>query len=178
MTACSALRWRLRDATTDAHARLDARLGPAFDDAAGYAAFLRGMHRFLRAALAATGGDPVIAASVQAIAQDLADLRLDPLDPAAPVAVPPGAACGWRYVVAGASLGARVLLPRARALGHDADHGARYLAAQAASDHWRTFLATLDAAPADGDRAACDGARAAFAEAEASMREAFDTVTA
>lgn len=174
MTPRTSLRWRLRDATAGAHARLDARLAPAFDDIDGYAAFLRGMQRFLRAACTAASGEPALVRSARALTRDLDDLALRPLAPADVVPHSAAAALGWRYVVAGASLGARVLLPRAQALGFDARHGARYLSAQASGTDWRSCLAMLDAAPIDAAEAACEGARRAFAVAEAGFLDALE----
>lgn len=171
MTARTPLRWRLRDATASAHARLDHRLDTAFDTPAGYTAFLQGMHRFVSGACVALGGDPATA-SANALRQDLRDLGLSPHAPAAVARARPAAATGWQYVLAGSSLGARVLLPRAAALGFDARHGARYLTLQAAGSAWRDLLATLDAVPETDTAAACEGALAAFALADACMREA------
>lgn len=174
----STLRWRLREATTEAHARLDARIGSAFETRKGYVAFLQGMHRFLDAAAVAVDGGAAFAEGRQALAADLNALGAEP---------PPrrsGARCatgalGWRYVVAGSSLGARVLLVRAQALGWaGTDGGARYLAAQAASTEWRCLLAALDASTGDAADAAIAGARDAFACAERCMIQAFETCPA
>jgi heme oxygenase len=177
MTSPSPLRWRLREATSQAHARLDARLAPAFHTREGYAAFLLGMHRFSQAASRATG-DAAQSAATAALRGDLSDLGLVPLAPARLPAVSPASAPGWRYVAAGAALGARLLLPRARALGFDAGHGARYLAAQAQGGAWRDFLADIDAIDPADTEAACAGAVAAFALAEASMGDGFVAVAA
>lgn len=177
MTPRTSLRWRLRDATAQAHACLDARVGDAFADAAGYGAFLAGMHRFLGAAAVATGAGPTDDAR-DALARDLADLGLAP--GAAPAAMPAceAGALGWQYVVAGASLGARLLLPRAQVLGFGPAHGARYLARQAAGGDWRRLLARLDAHPPQAAEAAIAGARTAFACAHHCMNDAFEMSTA
>ena len=176
MPCSTSLRWRLRDATADAHACLDACVGNAFADAGAYAAFLRGMQRFVAAAARATGDDAARDGEA-ALAQDLADLDGAPLPAAAAARVDASSATGWRYVLAGSSLGARVLLPRAGALGFDASFGARYLAAQAGGDRWRAFLAGLDAAPVEAESALA-GARAAFACAQDAMDAAFAAVPA
>jgi heme oxygenase len=178
MTPRTSLRWRLRDATSAAHARLDATVGDAFCDAAGYAAFVRGMQRFVAVAAAMTDDRDLIA-SQAVLAADLADLGLDAPAPIAVSRADEASALGWRYVAAGSSLGARVLVPRAQGLGFDAGHGARYLAQQAASGAWRSLLPTLDtvSTPRDTD-AALAGACAAFACAEAAMAEAFETLPA
>lgn len=172
MTPRTPLRWRLRDATASAHARLDHRLESAFDTPAGYAAFLQGMHRFVAGACTALDGDPVVAASAEALRRDLVDLGAAPLSAATAVAASQDGAIGWRYVLAGSSLGARVLAPRAGALGFDATHGGRYLALQAASPAWREFLGMLDGTDDTDGAGACEGACAAFALADASLRAA------
>lgn len=171
------LRWRLRDATSDAHAQLDARLGTAFEAREGYVAFLQGMHRFVSAAAVAVDGGSAFAEARHALAADLAALGANP--PATSVGARSATgALGWRYVVAGSSLGARVLLERARALGFTGASGALYLATQAASTEWRSLLAALDTTAEDAAEAAIAGARDAFACADRCMTEAFETCPA
>jgi heme oxygenase len=159
------LRWRLREATAAAHARIDARVGNAFDDVGGYAAFLRAMHRFVRHARDVLADAPDLDECETALAADLDVLGCRPLE-AAPIEADrrADARLGWRYVIAGSSLGARVLQRRALALGFDHAHGARYLALHAKGEAWTSLLGTLDALrlPADGERSACAGANAAF----------------
>lgn len=165
MPAPHTLRWRLRDATAAAHARVDARVGD-FHDVAGYAAFLRGMHGFVRCARAVLGDVDDLVACEAALVDDLAVLGHAPAGSDCDVQPTRGmAGLGWRYVVAGSSLGARVLLRRAADLGFDERHGARYLALHARGDAWTALLGTLDALrlPAPDERDACDGANAAFA---------------
>lgn len=169
MSSFPSLRWRLRDATADAHARVDARVGDAFHDTAGYAAFLAGMHAFVRCARAVVGDVDDLAACEAALADDLQVLGVPPLDiDAVPAPGRDVARLGWRYVVAGSSLGARVLVRRAQVLGFDAGHGARYLALHARGDAWTSLLSTLDGLRPDpaSEADACDGARAAFDCAE------------
>ena len=174
MTPQPSLRWRLRDATSDAHARLDATVGDAFADATGYSAFLRGMQCFVAAAAGVTR-DPALADSQAALRADLADLGLDAAAPILLARADDAAALGWRYVAAGSSLGARVLLPRALGLGFDGAHGARYLALQASSPAWRELVTTLDAVDTAHEAAAAiAGAHAAFACAQAAMDDAFE----
>ena len=159
------LRWRLRDATAAAHARGDAQVGDAFDDVAGYATFLRAMHRFVRNARGVLADAPDLADCEAALADDLAVLGRLPLEGVAVATdTRADARLGWRYVIAGSSLGARVLLRRAQALGFDAGRGARYLALHAKGDAWGSLVGTLDALrlPADAEQAACAGANAAF----------------
>lgn len=174
MTPRTSLRWRLRDATSDAHARLDATVGDAFAHATGYSSFLRGMQRFVAVAAGLTR-DPALADSQAALDADLADLGLDAAAPILLARGDDGSALGWRYVAAGASLGARVLLPRALGLGFDGGHGARYLALQAGSAAWRELVPTLEAVDTAREaEAAIAGAHAAFACAQAAMDHAFE----
>ena len=164
------LRGRLRDVTAAAHARVDARVGDAFHDHHGYAAFLRGMHAFVRCSRRVLGDIDDLAACEAALADDLAVLGVSPLALETDLATADRgvADLGWRYVVAGSSMGARVLLRRAQALGFDATRGARYLALHARGDAWASLLATLEGLRPDAavEAAACDGARAAFDCAE------------
>lgn len=177
MPAPDSLRGRLRDATAVAHARLDARVGDAFDDVATYTVFLQGMHAFVRCARNVLGPVDDLEACEAALADDLAVLgrpcaaSSDDVAPTRELA-----RLGWRYVVAGSSMGARVLLRRAQVLGFDATHGARYLALHARGDAWTSLVATLESLqlPAAGVREACDGANAAFACAERCFDHAFE----
>ncbi|WP_133500202.1 biliverdin-producing heme oxygenase [Cognatilysobacter terrigena] len=166
MSPPNSLRWRLRDATADAHARVDARVGDAFDDVAGYAMFLRAMHRFVANARHVLGDADDLVACEAALLEDLSVVGSAPVDSGeAPATTRDDARLGWRYVIAGSSLGARVLVRRVEALGFDATRGARYLTLHAQGDAWRTLLSTLDAlrlSPGE-ERAACAGANEAFA---------------
>lgn len=175
------LRGRLRDATAAAHARVDARLAGAFDDVDGYAAFLLGMHRFVRSARRVLGEADDLVACEAALADDLAVLGRRALDGTCEApATREDARLGWRYVIAGSSLGARVLLRRAQALGFDADRGARYLALHARGDAWASLLATLESlqlAP-DAERDALAGAHAAFSCVERCLDAASPETTA
>lgn len=168
------LRWRLRTATAAAHARVDARVGD-FADVAAYAAFLQAMHRFVRSARRVLGDPADLVACQAALDADLADLGCTPLpgDGNAP-ASRDDARLGWRYVLAGSSLGARLLVRRVAALGFDGSHGARYLALHAGGDAWPSLLASLDGLHLDetAQRAACDGANAAFAQVERALDDA------
>ncbi|HEY4583725.1 MAG TPA: biliverdin-producing heme oxygenase [Lysobacter sp.] len=165
MPPSASLRWRLRDATAAAHARIDSQVGDAVADVAGYAAFLRGMHGFVRHARQVLGDADDLVACERALADDLQVLGHAPVDVDLDGrATREMARLGWRYVIAGSSLGARLLLRRAEALGFTGTHGARYLALHAGGDAWRTLLSTLDAlrlSPADEARA-CEGANDAF----------------
>lgn len=169
----SSLRWSLRQATASAHARLDARVGEAFHEPGRYARYLQGMHRFLREARVALPPHPDLEAAVAALEADLADVGA----PALAIAptrrtATPDEALGWRYVIAGASLGARLLQRRAAEIGFDADQGARFLALHAAGDAWPAFLAEVDGRPADRHAAVLHGASRAFHAAEAAFTTA------
>lgn len=167
----------LRAATADAHGQVDALAADATRSASGYAAYLRGMHRFLAAGEQALRGD-ASAAGIRARRQwleiDLDALGLAPI-PAGAVTAPLQADAerlGWAYVIAGASLGAKVLLRGAAALGFDRAHGARFLAGHAGGDAWPSLLQRLDATALshdDQDRM-CAAARAAFAAAADALR--------
>jgi len=159
------LRWRLRDATAAAHARIDSQVGDAVADVSGYAAFLRGMHGFVRHARQVLGDADDLVACEQALADDLAVLGHAPVDVDLDgAATREMARLGWRYVIAGSSLGARLLLRRAQALGFDEARGARYLALHARGDAWRTLLSTLESLRlnAADEADACEGANDAF----------------
>jgi heme oxygenase (biliverdin-IX-beta and delta-forming) len=82
------------------------------------------------------------------LARDLRDLGLPPFADIGlngPLPRDPIDAVGVLYVTEGASLGARVLLIRAKNLGLGADHGARHLTMQARGfASWRRLVAVLD----------------------------------
>ncbi|HZH43530.1 MAG TPA: hypothetical protein VEY50_05560 [Lysobacter sp.] len=181
MPSCD-VRAELRAATAGAHARVDALVGD-WQAAEAYAAYLGGMAQFLCRCRDVLGGTRELDALQAAIAADLADL-----DVACGVEVPDAppergdadARLGWEYVLAGASLGARVLLARARALGHDGTHGARFLTLHAGSGMWAGFLARIAAAPVAEARLARirAGACAAFGAAEDAFLQARHAVAA
>lgn len=172
----ASLRWQLRHATAGAHARVDALVGDALADGDRYGGYLQGMHRFMVEAAGALRGRLALAPSVARLAADLRDLRLPGL-PATPRAALPcdAAAVGWHYVIAGSSLGARLLARQARGLGFDAASGARYLHHHAAGDDWPVFLAALDARPLPVHRHAVATAAAvdAFSAVEAALHDAY-----
>ena len=163
---------RLRQATVDAHARVDAVVGGSLDSVDGYGAYLRGMHGFISASAAAlpASSGHIVTAPGTWLAEDLDVLQLRPLQPAAPVRRldDRAAQLGWEYVVAGASVGARYLLRGAQALGFGAGTGASFLSGHARSSTWPDFLATLDreALPGPAVDRACRAAALAFDAAE------------
>jgi heme oxygenase (biliverdin-IX-beta and delta-forming) len=174
------LHQRLRDATASAHARLDALASGGFAHEADYRAYLGGMHRFLATLL------PALRDAASALrwrlpdwsgllARDLAHVGAATTPTATLPPLPRASALGALYVVEGASLGARVLLRQAHALGHDADGGAAFLHAHAGNEdrrRWPRFLALLAEADGDDADAACASAVEAFGLAERSLRAA------
>lgn len=167
-----ALHLELRARTADAHARLDAGFG-GFDDARDYDAYLAGMAGFIDAAIAVIGAEGWLLAARDALARD----RGLPAPGPAPVAAErdPARVAGWRYVVAGATLGARVLLRQARAADAVARRGnTAFLETFAGADAWPRCLALLRASRFDAAarRRACDAALHAFHAAEAALRQA------
>lgn len=179
----ASLRARLRDATTDAHARLDAQLGD-MQDAGHYRAYLRGMHGFLATVT------PGLARHGEALGWSLAPWRGD-LDAdlqtvqGAPIAAEAAQAgnrdeaVGLLYVIEGSALGARVLLRRASALGYDPSRGTAFLHRHADLDsgRWPAFLAFLGRweSRIDAD-SACQGALAGFAVADRCFHRAQETM--
>ena len=173
----------LRAHTAVAHARLDAGLGAGFRDARGYAAYLAGMAAFLDDAHGVLGDAGWLADARAAIASDLGRPR-PPLAQSGG-ARDPARLAGWRYVVAGSSLGARVLLREAQALAGAAPRGTvpirtRFLSSFANGDAWPRCLAELRNArfDADGQARACAAALEAFRAAEAAMIHARNTLHA
>lgn len=166
----------LRQATADAHARIDAIVGGGVHSHVGYAAYLQGMQQLVSMALQAMPGHSDLEQHQARLASDLSALRMDALPLAdldsgadAPVRVlDPVARMGWDYVISGASVGARYLLRQVQALGYSADHGASFLAGHAGGDAWPRILARLAQAEFSPSQrqALCSAALAAFAAAE------------
>jgi heme oxygenase len=137
----------LRDETSAAHARVDAIVGGGLHSHSAYAAYVRGMERFIAASQQALPDpQPRLRACREWLASDLSAMRIVALpEPRArPSAFDAVAQLGWEYVVAGAAIGARFLLRQAQALGYTAEHGARFLAGHAGGDHWPRFLTRLE----------------------------------
>lgn len=181
-TAPPRLRTQMREATADAHARVDALMAHGFNDARGYRAYLSGMQGFVAALL------PAVRAQAEAmrwplpdwdglLRQDMDHLQAGAIGGIAPL---PGcdraAALGALYVLEGSSLGARLLVRRAGALGYGASDGAAFLHAHAdgeAGKRWPAFLALLESEHHPGtDAPACQAAGRAFDLAETCLRRA------
>lgn len=171
MTA-SARRFALRARTAEAHAALDARVGP-LDSAAAYGRYLRGIHAFrapVDRALAELPDAPLpITALIEAdmAAAGVAALGARDFD----LPGDPSARAGIAYVLEGSALGARFLYPRARALGQASGH----LAAQAGDRQaWPAFCARLEAVEPFDAEAAAGAALATFGFALDAFRRAAD----
>ena len=173
---------RLKAHTSSTHESLDQRImaGHPFATRVNFAKFLNVQYLFNRD-IDALYGDARLQALFPGLAKrrstglietDLADLGLQPPQPAEPPAITADAvdvpaALGWLYVSEGSNLGAAVLRKEAAKLGLSDDHGARHLApaADGPAAHWRLFTAALDAidlTQAEEERAIA-GAQAAFA---------------
>lgn len=157
-------RFALRAETADAHAALDAAVGP-LADAAAYHRYLRGLHAFrttAEAQLVGAAWRPVpLVAFLEA---DMADLGVAARRPVrlGTGAGDPSTELGLAYVLEGSALGARLLWRDAQALGFGAGFGARHLAEQTADKaRWPAFCAALESAPDyDGATATAAATRA------------------
>jgi heme oxygenase len=165
------LRERLRAATSEAHAALDATAGGlGLSTRAGYGAFLSASASGLAPLEAALerGGvsewlpDWPRRARREAVFQDLSALDLDAPE-ADPAPTPSFAfATGMLYVLEGSRLGARFLSRQVRTA--DPDLPLAYLTHGEDDDLWRSFVAWMEAIPKVGFRTddAEAGARYAF----------------
>lgn len=145
------LRDRLRAATSDSHAALDARVaGWRIETPPGYRAFVSASVLAvapLELALERAGvADwlPDWPARVRriALARDLAALGLDTPSFAAALVPSPDFGAGLLYVLEGSRLGARFLARQVRASGHGLPLA--YLTQGEGDDLWRSFLAWLE----------------------------------
>lgn len=165
------LRERLRAATSEAHAALDAKAGGlGLSTRAGYGAFLTASASGLlplelaleRGAVGDWLPDWPRRARREAVAQDLAALDLD-MPAVAEVPTPSFAfAVGMLYVLEGSRLGARFLSRQVSAANPDLPLA--YLTHGEKDDLWRSFVAWMEAIPKVGFRTddAEAGARYAF----------------
>lgn len=178
----------LRAATWEWHQRLEKRLDVKrrFADRDAYRGHLLGMWGFCAGLEARWGPEPFGAAlpdyasrrKTPLLARDLAALGADPSRPpqppvcaALPACADVAASFGCLYVLEGASLGGRMLLPLAQqTLGLTAMHGAAFLASYGASvdSMWRTFGDAVNAWCQDPQRrsSAARGAMDAFRSLE------------
>jgi len=166
------VRSHLRHATASAHGRVDALLPDGVSKHRDYAAYLRAMHRFVATSALPDGARDRY---LPLLSDDLHTLGI--VGEATPADAEPEdryERLGWAYVFEGSSLGARLLLRQAGALGFDGRAGARYLNEHAASSGWPDLLRQLeDATPDAGqlDRLVAASHRA-FAAVEAALRDA------
>lgn len=150
--ATASLRSALRERTAPLHQKLDAQVGE-FTTKDDYADYVMRSYLFRSAIEPRLAGVdrwdwPPLA---ETLAEDLTDLgRSVPV--LAPVDAAPASGAerlGLLYVLEGSSVGARLLLRRAKAIGFSEEFGARHLGRQAGSPgRWPQFLELLEAAPA------------------------------
>ena len=121
---------------------------------------------------------------LSAARQDLVDLGVDvPTLPAADPVRDLPEALGWLFVSEGSTLGAAVLLKKAKAqLDLTETFGARHLAAapEGRAQHWKRFVQALDdleLSPEDDARMLA-AARAAFQQFDVLLNEAFELTPA
>lgn len=174
----------LRSETTELHRELDAIVGE-FSNRADYARFLQGTFRHRAPVETALTDAATTTGSIWRPRRLLAMLEQDLED----LAVPPSLAepfhlsndiasfLGAAYVLEGSTLGARILVKEADALGFGPGFGARYLSAQASSlDSWRHLLVELDRLDRQQWDAAAQSARSVFTHAiQAFSSEALST---
>jgi heme oxygenase len=169
------LHHQLRAHTAAAHARVDAGLDGGLRSAHDYSAYLEGMAEFIDAAIAVIGAEAWLVEARHRIADDLGRAPSAPRRGAGDALADPARVAGWRYVVAGSTLGARLLLRDACAIEGGAHRGRiAFLSAFATGGAWPGCLAALRDAgfdPATRSRA-CDAALEAFHAAEAALSRA------
>ncbi|MGE3989839.1 biliverdin-producing heme oxygenase [Pseudorhodoplanes sp.] len=184
---------RLKEATHATHDLLDKSIMAhrPFESRERYGLFVKVQHQFHRE-IDALYENPVLDRMLPDLAgrrrfdlieQDLADLRVTALSPAAAPAFAKGAdadlptALGWLYVAEGSNLGAAFLLKAAEKLGLSESFGARHLAAapEGRGLHWKTFTAALDGVSLTGpeEERVVEAAHAAFARVHGLVNEVF-----
>jgi heme oxygenase (biliverdin-IX-beta and delta-forming) len=177
---------RLRSETWSSHQRLEKRLDvkARFSHLEGYRSYLEKMWGFCASfeeqlrqdAFGGALADYQTRRKLPRLTQDLLMIGVNPTSVAllprcgsVPLCPDPAAAFGCAYVLEGATLGGRTLLPLVQSrLGLTAQSGATFLASygEEVSSKWRSFGAALDAWCFLPDREAC-AARAAVATFEA-----------
>lgn len=147
MTRPSAAHARLREATANDHARVDASFADGLHDVATYQRYVRGMQALLNGL---AKNDAALAADYVAHQHHLSeDLTAHGLN--APTFVPSlriandDARLGARYVIEGSALGARLLQRQAQALGYSPTQGAAFLAyhVDRGITHWPQLMQAL-----------------------------------
>ncbi|KQN69714.1 MULTISPECIES: biliverdin-producing heme oxygenase [unclassified Devosia] len=149
--AIASLRSALKERTAALHHQLDQQVGEftAQDDYADYVTRSYLFRAAIEPRLAGDGWQSPLLADV--MAQDLADLGRSV--PKTQTSETPranrGERLGMLYVLEGSSVGARLLLRRAKAIGFSEDFGARHLGRQAGDiARWPQFLSVLEQTPA------------------------------
>jgi heme oxygenase (biliverdin-IX-beta and delta-forming) len=179
MTA-STRRFLIRERTSAHHAAVDTAVG-SFDTLERYRIYLQGLWVFRRPfedqldqiVWPEHFGDWRPRTIGPLILRDMDDLNVTGVCPRCDISLGGDleSVMGALYVLQGSSLGARILLSRARALGLSESHGARHLAGLAHSDDWKTYLQLLDSAPQMDMDKVIDASRAAFAVAERAFKD-------
>ena len=173
-------RGRLRQATSSAHARVDACFPRGVEDAHAYRRYLRGMHALVSALDAGLSAAPLgdtwrewrLPQRADLLREDLADIGAAPLASGPGLSIAHAAeAAGALYVVEGSAMGATQLLLDAQAMGWSGQRGARFLHAHGgdgAGARWMRYLRCLESARFDlhAERAMIDAAARTFAYAE------------
>lgn len=178
----TANRFLLREMTRPHHEKLDAEVG-SLENEAAYRRYLAGISQFrfsvepaLQAAdYPASFGDWRPGFVESELYLDCSDLDLPPANAPSSVDLPDSISglLGMLYVLEGSSLGARLLVRQAAALGYDGRFGARHLVKQTAdTSSWTAFQSILESA-ADFD---LDAAGAAAASTFGHARQAFEQV--
>lgn len=179
-TMDSGPRGRLRQATSAAHARVDACFPRGLEDAPAYRRYLRGMHALASALDAGLATAPLgegwrdwrLPQRAAWLRADLAEVGAEPLPPGPPLSIAHAAqAAGALYVVEGSAMGATQLLLDAQSMGWTGERGARFLHAHGgdgAGARWMRYLRCLESArfDLDAERALVDAAARTFAYAE------------
>jgi len=184
------LRRSLRDGTGELHSRLDRLVerNGHFDSLEGYSRWLIAMHAFYgETALALSNLEADDIVDQQAWTARLCRLSADLTDLSATIPPPPAEtdleihdevdALGLLYVTEGASLGARLLVRRVRALGCSENYGARHLSAEARGNAaWQRISAIFEARELDSEASArlVSMSRRVFSLAAASLGDRHD----
>jgi heme oxygenase len=182
---------KLRAATHGVHAALDSFTIKSgyFENSSRFTDYLCGMAHFHHAYEQAIAGSDThgwcalwrldrhsgwIADELWTLGQSRAVSTSGPADPAALALAPLATPCtsgllGSLYVLAGSTLGARMLHRLTVARSVPAASGSTYLAHAAASMNWQAFLAFLETADIDSEDRMIEGALATFAGVQRSL---------
>lgn len=174
------LRSLLRSETKDIHSQLDSITG-IFSNIEQYKYFATSAYRF-RVSLESSFDSLGIWSPQKLgphIRDDLHDLGVTPPSDHRPYSFCLNTAeqVGALYVLEGSSLGARLLLRRALALGLSAQFGARHLARQVSEPkRWSGFVAVLDSIPESVHQHAIMSAKRVFEHALQIYKDPIDDI--